>query len=65
MLRIVNAVMIDNQSIDDLAKLQKPVPVMAVPCQPGCFDGKNSAGFPLTDLGEKCLESPPLNASAA
>ena len=65
MLRIVNAIMIDDQRIDDLAKLQQPVPVMAVPGKPGRLDGEDGAGLSLTHLGKKRLKPPALDAPAA
>ena len=65
MLWIVNAIMIDDQRIDDLAKLQQPVPVMAVPGKPGRLSGEDGAGLSLTDLGKKLLEPLALNAPAA
>ena len=40
---IVDAIMIDDQRIDDLAKLQKPMPVVTIAGKPGGLYGEDAA----------------------
>ena len=54
---IVDAVLVEDQSVGESANLQQAVPVGIVPRQPGHFEAHDDAGVPHADVGHQALKT--------
>src|SRR6516164_5988901 len=65
MLRIVNTIMVHDQSIDNRTKLEKPMPFLPVAGQPRRLQGENRADLPLTNFCQEGLKALTLHMSTS
>src|SRR5215472_15258400 len=64
MPRIVNSVLIYDDSLDKSTELNQRVPVAAVTSQPRCFDRKYGTDAAFADRCQQALEARPIDTTA-